>query len=100
MSRRKARLTVTVDQAWVEAGSRAVKSGRADSLSGWVNRALAQQVSREGRLQAMGQAIALFEAKFGEISADELARQLRADRGSAVIVRGRGRAERRRRGAA
>lgn len=89
MTQRKDRLTVTVDRALLQAGSQAVAAGRADSLSGWVNLALAERVAKEERLRAIGEAIATYEAKFGEITADELAIQARDDRRSAVVVRGR-----------
>ena len=83
----KERLTVTVDPDLVQAGSDAVAAGRAESLSAWVNLALAERVAKERRLRAMGEAIAAYEAEFGAITADELAAQQRADRGSARVVR-------------
>jgi hypothetical protein len=96
MRARKERLTVTVDEALVAAGQRAVKAGLASSLSGWVNLALADRAAKERRLAAMGEAIAAYEAQFGELSEGELLAQARADREAAVVVRGR----RRRKGAA
>jgi len=89
---RKERLTVTVDRALLEAGNDAVAAGRADSLSGWVNLALAERVAKERRLQAMADAVAAYESLFGEITAEEIAAQERADRAAAVVVRGRRRA--------
>lgn len=106
MAARKERLTITVDPALVKAGTEAVAAGRADSLSAWVNLALAERAAKERRLQALGEAIAAYESEFGEISAAELAAQERADRQSARVVRGADRAARtktrhpRRRGAA
>src|SRR5260221_6114319 len=88
MTRRKERLTVTVDRALVRAANAAVAAGRADSLSGWVNLALTEHALRERRLQAMGDAIAAYEAKFGFISVKEVLAQERADRPAAVVVRG------------
>lgn len=90
MSMRKARLTITVDPSLVRAGSEAVKEGRAESLSAWVGAALAERAAKERRLRALGEAVARFEARFGTIEADELSAQLRADRESARVVRGRG----------
>jgi nucleoid-associated protein YgaU len=87
MSVRKERVTVTVDRALIEAGSRAVKAGKAESLSGWVNLALAERVAKERRLRAMAEALALYEAEFGAISQAELIAQERADRRSARAVR-------------
>jgi len=72
MSERKARLTVTVDGGLIEAGSRAVNSGRADSLSGWVNQALVEQVLRERRREALSDAVAGYEAKHGVMTDLEL----------------------------
>ena len=84
----KERLTVTVDPALVQAGNRAVEEGRADSVSAWVNLALADRVAKDRRLRALADAVSAYEAKFGVITADELAAQARADRASALVVRG------------
>jgi Arc/MetJ-type ribon-helix-helix transcriptional regulator len=84
----KARLTVTVDPHLVRAGNEAVSEGRAESLSAWVNLALAERVGKERRLRALAEAIAAYEAEFGVITSEELAVQERADRGSARVVRG------------
>lgn len=89
MTVRKERLTVTVDPDLVAAGNDAVAAGLADSLSGWVNAALVVRAAHDRRLQALSEAIAAYEAEFGEITADEIAAQARADRETAVIVRGR-----------
>ena len=88
MTIRKERLTVTIDPELVKAGTEAVAAGRAESLSAWVNSALAERVARERRLAALGEAIAAYESEFGEISAAELAAQARADRQSARVIRG------------
>ncbi len=89
MSTRKQRLTVTVDPELVEAGNRAVVAGAADSLSGWVSKALAEKVRRDEQLEHLRAAIADYEADFGEINADEMAAQRRADREDSLVVRGR-----------
>jgi glycerol dehydrogenase-like iron-containing ADH family enzyme len=89
MTPRKQRLTITVDPELVAAGNRAVETGMADSISGWVSLALAEQVRRDQRLESLRAAIADYEAEFGEITADEVAAQLRKDREEAVVVRGR-----------
>jgi uncharacterized protein YllA (UPF0747 family) len=88
MSARKERLTVTVDPEFIEAGNDAVAEGKAESLSAWVNAALAERVARERRLVALTQAVTTYEERFGVISAQELAEQARADRESAVVLRG------------
>ncbi len=89
MSTRKERLTVTVDPDLVAAGNDAVSEGRADSLSAWVNSALAEKIAKESRLAALAEAVAAYEARFGAISMQELDDQKRADRAAAVIVRGK-----------
>jgi hypothetical protein len=90
MSTRKERLTVTVDPEFIEAGNDAVSEGRAESLSAWVNAALAEKVARERRLVALAAAVSAYEERFGAISLEELAEQSRADRESAIVVRGNG----------
>lgn len=54
MTARKERLTVTVDRTLLDAGNQAVSDGRADSLSAWVNLALAERVTKERRLLPSG----------------------------------------------
>ncbi|MGH3694859.1 MAG: hypothetical protein ACRDRX_12880 [Pseudonocardiaceae bacterium] len=90
MTQRKERLTVTVDPELVAAGAAAVEAGRADSLSGWVNQALAERAERDRKLAALDDAIAAYEARAGSITDEELREQQRADRAAAVVVRGRG----------
>ncbi len=85
---RKERLTVTVDANLLEAGNQAVAAGRAESLSGWVNLALAERQAKERRLLAMAEAVAEYEARYGAISAAEIATQQRADQEAAIVVRG------------
>ena len=96
MSSRKSRLTVTVDAPLIRVGLAAVKSGRAQSLSAWVNAALVEAAARERRLKAMDEGLAAYEREFGAFTEEELDAQERADRANAVVVRGR----RSRRGAA
>lgn len=84
----KERLTVTVDPGLVQAGALAVAEGRADSLSAWVNAALAERAAKEQRQKAMSDALAAYEAEFGAITVEEMAAQQRADRERAVVIRG------------
>jgi hypothetical protein len=93
----KERLTVTVDRDILEAGHEAVADGRADSLSAWVNRALAERIAKERRLSALARAIDSYEEEFGTISEEEMLMQARADRASARVVRGSANANRKRR---
>ena len=87
MTARKERLTVTVDPDLIEAGNQAVAAGLAESLSGWVNAALVERTIRDRRLQSLSDAIISYEAKHGQITADEMATQARRDREEAVVVR-------------
>jgi hypothetical protein len=95
MRARKERLTVTVDRWLVEAANAAVAAGRADSLSAWVNLALAEQAAKERRLAALAALISEYEAKHGVITDAELAAQQRADRRNAIVIRGSRRPARR-----
>lgn len=88
MTPRKQRLTVTVDRELVEAGNSAVAAGQADSVSGWVNEALAQRADRDRRLRSLSAAVAEYEQEFGDITSEEIAAQRRADRETATVVRG------------
>jgi Arc/MetJ-type ribon-helix-helix transcriptional regulator len=80
-------MTVTVDRALVDAANQAVASGRAPSISTWVNAALAERAAKERQLRAMAEAIAGYEAQFGAISEAELVSQQRDDRRTSIAVR-------------
>jgi Arc/MetJ-type ribon-helix-helix transcriptional regulator len=90
MTKRKERLTVTVDAELLAVANDAVERGSADSLSAWVNEALAERAERDRKLAALHDLIADYEAEHGEITEAEIAAQHRADRESAIVVRGRG----------
>lgn len=99
----KERLTVTVDPHLVEAGNEAVSAGHVESLSAWVNLALAERAAKERRLRALADAVASYEVQFGLMTTEELTAQARADRASARVVPGpkpRASKARRRRGVA
>jgi hypothetical protein len=89
MTVKKHRLTVTVDPELIEAGQQAVQSGEAESVSGWVSAALEEKIRRDRKLALLGAAVADYEREFGEISAEEIVTQRRADRRDASVVRGR-----------
>jgi hypothetical protein len=89
MTSKKHRLTVTVDPELLAAGQRAVESGQAESVSGWVSVALEDKIRRDQKLGLLAAAVADYEKEFGEISADEIVAQRRADRQDATVVRGR-----------
>lgn len=85
----KERLTVTVDRDLIEEADQAVREGRAHSMSGYVNAALAEYSAKQRRLQALDEAIKAYEAEFGEITPEEVEEQQRLDRANAVVVRGK-----------
>ncbi|HEV7861167.1 MAG TPA: hypothetical protein VGR20_00650 [Acidimicrobiia bacterium] len=80
-------MTVSVDADLVAAGAAAVADGKAESVSAWVNDALAERAARDRRLAALAEAVAAYETEHGEIGAEELADQARADRDAAAGVR-------------
>ena len=88
MTAKKHRLTVTVDPELIEAGQRAVKSGQAESVSGWVSAALEDKIRRDRKLALLAAAVSDYEQEFGEISDEEIVKQRRADRRDAAVVRG------------
>jgi hypothetical protein len=84
----KERITITVAPEHVEEGTRAVERGAARSFSQWANEAMAEKAARDARLRYLAEAITAYEAEWGEITAEEMAAQARADRESALVVRG------------
>jgi hypothetical protein len=88
MSARKERVTVTVDRDLLDAANAAVASGRASSLSTWINTAMAERADKDRYLRALAAAIADYEAEFGTISEAELIAQEREDRRTAIVIRG------------
>jgi len=78
---------VTVDRALVHAANEAVAAGRASSVSTWVNAALTERAAKDRHLRALSEAVAMYEAAFGEISEAELGAQQRADRRESIAVR-------------
>src|SRR5688500_19141728 len=84
----KVRLSASVDADLLEAAQAQVESGRAESVSGWVNDALRRQVEHDARLAALAQFVADYEAEHGEISPSEIEDAKRHARARAVVVRG------------
>jgi len=87
MISRKARMTVMVDRVLVEAANRAVASGRASSISTWVNAAMTERATQDRHLCTLAKALATYEAEFGEISNEELTTQQREDQRTCLPVR-------------
>jgi Arc/MetJ-type ribon-helix-helix transcriptional regulator len=87
MRSRKTRVTVTLDKDLLRVASAAVKAGEANSLSEWLNAALADKVAERRRREAMRAAIEDYEAEFGVITEEAMDRQVRLDRARAIRVR-------------
>lgn len=83
----KDRMTVSVDAELAAAGAAAVAEGRAESVSAWVNDALADKAAKDRRLADLAAAIAAYEAEHGTIGPDEIIEQARADRDVSVALR-------------
>lgn len=86
MRKTKQRLTVTVDGSLLKAANDAVRSGRATSVSAWVNLALEEHAAKERRLRAMADAVAAYEKEHGSISVEEIEKQRRSDRRNMILV--------------
>ncbi len=84
----KVRLTASVDPAHLAAAREAVATGRAGSVSAWVNEALRRQAELDSKLAAMGRAIAAYEAEHGVITDEEMREARRRLRARAIVVRG------------
>ena len=80
---------MTIDRDLLDAANEAVASGRASSLSTWVNAAMAERAAKDRYLRALAVAIADHEAELGTISEAELIAQQREDRRTAIVVRDR-----------
>jgi Arc/MetJ-type ribon-helix-helix transcriptional regulator len=80
----KVRLSASVDADLLAAAEAAVARGHMESVSAWVNAALRAKAEHERRLEALGAFVATYEAKHGEISADEMRAAARLTRGRVV----------------
>ncbi len=83
----KVRLTVTVDADLAVELNAAVQAGEADSVSRWVNDALRAKSKEHRTLAALREAVAAYEAEFGEFTDEEMAAGERRDREAADAVR-------------
>ena len=77
-----------MDAELVAAAQEAVAEGRAESVSAWVNEALRMKVAHDGRLRALDEFVAAFEAEHGQITEAEMREAARRARGRAVVIRG------------
>ena len=85
----KERLSASVDAELIAAAQEAVAHGRAESVSAWVNDALRLKADHDGRLAALDEFLAAYEAEYGEITEHDMRDAARRARAGAVVVRGR-----------
>jgi hypothetical protein len=69
---RRVRFTATVEADLLAAARRSVRQGRADSVSAWVNEALARQVERDEKLRAMREFLGDYEREHGAFTEEEV----------------------------
>lgn len=84
---RKQRVTISVDEALLDAANAAVRDGGARSVSEWVGEAMFQRRDRERRLAALSRLVVEYEAEHGLITDDEIAEQALRDRDAAASLR-------------
>lgn len=81
------RLSATVEADLLAAGRAAVRAGRAETLSAWVNDALRRQADHDQRMQALDVFLRAYEAEHGEITEAEMRDATRRTRARAIVVR-------------
>jgi Arc/MetJ-type ribon-helix-helix transcriptional regulator len=87
----KQRLSASVDADLIAAVEEAVATGRASTVSAWVNDALRLKQAHDRRLDALAAFVAAYEGRHGRIGAEEMDAAARRARGRATPVRsGRG----------
>ena len=67
----KRRITVTIDEDVYETAVKAVESGRAPSVSAWVNDTLSDRQEKERRLNAAAEAVRFYEQESGRVITEE-----------------------------
>jgi Arc/MetJ-type ribon-helix-helix transcriptional regulator len=80
------RVTVSLDADLVEYAKSAVREGRAESVSGWVNQAMRRYLEEEKAFRAAEEAIAAYEAEFGAITDEDIAEAERWMEERAIVV--------------
>ena len=83
----KHRLSASVDAHLLAEARRAVDTGRAESVSAWVNDALRLKAAHEQRLEALDAFLAAYEAEHGVITDAEMDQAARRARERATVVR-------------
>jgi hypothetical protein len=84
----KARLSASVDKALLAQVARAVRAGRAPTVSAWVDDALRKKLADETRLAAFDAYLADYEREFGVITEEEI-RAARVDMKARAIRTGK-----------
>ncbi len=84
---KRQRLSATVEEGLLAAGRAAVKEGRAESLSAWVNEALGRQAAHDRRMKALDDFLEGYQSEHGEILEHEMRSATRRARTRAVVVR-------------
>ena len=87
MKATKQRLSASVD-AELLARESAAKRGEVANVSAWVNDAMRLKVEHDRGLAELAEVIADFEAEYGEITREEIAKAARTAHSRAVRVRG------------
>jgi Arc/MetJ-type ribon-helix-helix transcriptional regulator len=85
----KERITVSIDPNLIAAAAAAVQAGKAESVSAWVNDAMAAKAAEDRRLNALAELIADYEAEFGAFTDEEMEQQAKDDREAAEASRAR-----------
>ncbi|MGI8937728.1 MAG: hypothetical protein ACR2JF_05830 [Iamia sp.] len=80
-------MTITVDDELAEEVSLAVEEGRGESVSAWINAAMADRLARDRRLGVLAALLDDYEAEHGEITEEEIAEQAQGDRDAAAGFR-------------
>lgn len=78
---------MTIDAELATAAAQAVREGRAESVSAWVNAALKERAKQDSKLAALRAVIADYEAEHGAFTDEEIEAAERAARDAAARVR-------------
>ena len=84
----KQRLSASVDSDLIEAVENAVKRGRSDTVSAWVNDALRLKLEHDRRLEALAVFVKDYENKSGEITPEEMRQAARRVQSRSITLGG------------
>ena len=80
------RLSATVEGELLEAARQAVRTGRAGSVSAWVNDAMRRQADHDRRIEALDEFFAEYEAEHGTITEQEMREATQRAHARAVVT--------------